>query len=91
MNRAFDGDLVAVTLLPREKWRPPSEKIVTNEGNVAPLTASGAAVDAEIGVDAESDSESPDQSDENSKDMKDEALSFTDGFKPTGQVVGIIR
>jgi len=43
MNRAFDGDIVAVRLLPREQWSGPDERIPGGGGGKGAAAAAGKA------------------------------------------------
>jgi exosome complex exonuclease DIS3/RRP44 len=83
MNRAIDGDLVAVEILPESQWIRPGGKIITGTAE-EDKDAASADVDAKDG----DGGLAPETADE-----MDVAVAATKahGAVPTGKVVGIIR
>ena len=57
MNRAFDGDVVAVRLLPREQWSGPDERVPSGKGAREPGEAGEARSDTGGGGGADDDEE----------------------------------
>lgn len=85
MNRAMEGDVVAVELLPEEQWRGPSNKLPTAK-----------AGGAEAGGEEEAAEEAPDGAHiaqvDPGEHYGEDALAAGGGDKrPTGKVVGIIK
>ena len=82
MNRAFDGDSVAIEILPESEWLRPGSKIVTSdiEDDAAATTS----------TDDESGGLAPETAEETDI-VGAVATSAKSGVVPTGKVVGIIR
>jgi exosome complex exonuclease DIS3/RRP44 len=91
MNRALDGDIVAVELLPEASWKRVSARLPG--GKKAPAAAGG----ADAGGDVEEEEEAPDAAllqvapGEHYGDEAAAAALLGEGARPTGRVVGIIR
>lgn len=88
MNRAMEGDVVAVELLPEEQWRGPSNK----------LPSAGSAAGGEEGAaGGEEAQEAPDgdahiaQVDPGEHYGEDASSAGASGKRPTGKVVGVIK
>ena len=83
MNRAIDGDLVAVEILPESKWIRPGGMIITGTAEEDKETSSA-------DVDAKDDAGglAPETADETDVAV---AATKASGVVPTGKVVGIIR
>lgn len=79
MNRAIDGDVVAVEILPESDWVRPGSKLVTESG--------GTDENKEEGTDA--GGLAPETADETETIAA--AAKKTAGAVPTGRVVGIVR
>ncbi|KAF4510628.1 hypothetical protein G6O67_002504 [Ophiocordyceps sinensis] len=83
INRAVDGDVVVVELLPQEKWKEPSTKIIEEEAMTRNENA-----DAEGREDFVSDKERKALQEEVKRTQK--SLSESQP-QPTAQVVGVIK
>lgn len=83
INRAVDGDVVVVELLPQDKWKEPSNKIIEEEN----LTRNENA-DAEVREDFISDKERKALQEEVKRTQK--SLSESQP-QPTAKVVGVIK
>ena len=83
MNRAIDGDLVAVEILPESQWIRPGGMIITGTAEEDKETSSA-------DVDAKDDAGglAPETADETDVAV---AATKASGVVPTGKVVGIIR
>ncbi|XP_071443528.1 exosome complex exonuclease RRP44 [Hetaerina americana] len=79
LNRAVDGDTVAVELFPKEEWSAPSEVVLQDEAG-----DEGDMVEEEKEIDLVSGSTSKKSSDSAEKSKTKERI-------PTGKVVAIIR
>ncbi|KAG7397620.1 exosome catalytic subunit dis3 [Phytophthora boehmeriae] len=86
INRAIDGDLVAIQLLPKNQWKKPSDSFAAN-GTAA----------AEAAVEDDDDKEEAEQPEpvgvaEPTVSLEQAALVQSDAsVKPAGRVVGIIQ
>lgn len=77
LNRAVDGDIVAIEMLPEEEWSAPSEVILVADGH-----------DVEAGKDEDV---VDDEDGESAKRTKRKTTVQTTEKRPTGKVVGVIR
>ncbi|KAL4172540.1 hypothetical protein KRP22_007704 [Phytophthora ramorum] len=88
INRAIDGDLVAIQLLPKEQWKKPSDSFAAN--------GTAAAEAAEVADDDKEDVAQPEPVGvaEPTVSLEQVALVQSDASqhaKPAGRVVGIIQ
>ncbi|PLW53468.1 hypothetical protein PCANC_05970 [Puccinia coronata f. sp. avenae] len=82
MNRAIDGDIVAVELLPKEEWKSSTDDVVVEQDVV------GAAEDP----DPESAGSSLEEETEQKEEMTvSKTIKKTGTSQPTGKVVGVIK
>ncbi|PWY99671.1 putative DIS3 3`-5` exoribonuclease required for 3` end formation of 5.8S rRNA [Testicularia cyperi] len=89
MNRAVDGDVVAVQMLPKDQWKAATEEVIDADAALK-------NDDAEEGSDAEgANAEAEDQearlAHKEQLDSEANARSATGEPQPTGKVVGIMR
>ncbi|KNZ49562.1 hypothetical protein VP01_493g5 [Puccinia sorghi] len=84
MNRAIDGDIVAVELLPREEWKSSTDDVVVEQDVV------GAAEDPDPESAGSSLEEETEQKEEMtiSKTIKEMGNGMS---QPTGRVVGVVK
>lgn len=82
LNRAIDGDEVAIAILPESEWIRPGAKLITGTKEEDKEDAGAAGVDADAGGLA------PETADETEAAV---AKAKASGVVPTGKVVGIIR
>ncbi|KAL4433106.1 hypothetical protein ABPG77_006533 [Micractinium sp. CCAP 211/92] len=86
MNRAMEGDVVAVELLPQEQWRGPSNKLPT-----AKAASDGAGPGEEEPAEEALDGAHIAQVDPGEHYGEDAAAAGGGDKRPTGKVVGIIK
>ncbi|KAL4428262.1 hypothetical protein ABPG75_002351 [Micractinium tetrahymenae] len=86
MNRAMEGDVVAVELLPEEQWRGPSNKLPTAKAEGAGATGGG-----EDALEEVPDGAHIAQVDPGEHYGEDAAAAGGGDKRPTGKVVGIIK
>lgn len=80
MNRAFDGDTVAIELLPKEQWQSPSARLPSKPAS-SNKAGTAAADDDEIGPVNTEARVAPEA----------DADPESSGKRPTGRVVGIMK
>ena len=83
MNRAVDGDVVAVRLLPESEWRAPSAKIPYSSGDEDAALATGKLAPATAEEDEENEG--------GATNAAAAAAGSASGKVPTGVVVAIVR
>ncbi|GLC34112.1 hypothetical protein PLESTB_000838700 [Pleodorina starrii] len=97
MNRAIDGDVVAVELLPESQWRAPSAKLPGGGGGAA---AAGTAADRKAAGKGEGEADGEVEEEEGVDEVAEifqvaPGEHFNDsagaGRRPTGRVVGVIK
>lgn len=89
MNRAVDGDFVAVELLPRSEWRAGADAVLDMDQALKNDDAGGDGEDAEDGVEGDAEdalTERKEERDSAATTQKDPAEA-----KPTGKVVGMVK
>ncbi|ORY24609.1 RNB-domain-containing protein [Neocallimastix californiae] len=83
LNRAIQGDTVAVKLLPKEEWKTNVSKIITTEND-----KDDEDNEVEDKKEDDNEKESPNKME---TDKNDENVAFNEKPIPTGKVVGIIK
>ena len=83
MNRAVDGDVVAVRLLPESEWRAPSAKIPSSSGDEDAALVTGKLAPATAEEDEENEG--------GATNAAAAAAGSASGKVPTGVVVAIVR
>ncbi|ORX84255.1 RNB-domain-containing protein [Anaeromyces robustus] len=81
LNRAIQGDTVAVKLLPKEEWKTNVSKIITTEDNEEKVEEE----------EKKEDEEMKDETETSETKNKDEDIAYNEKPCPTGKVVGIIK
>ncbi|KAN0065804.1 exosome catalytic subunit dis3 [Thecaphora frezii] len=85
MNRAIDGDIVAVQILPREEWKAATEEVIDADAALRNDDAEGS--DGEGG----NDDDEARIAQKEKADAEANARSTKGEPQPTGKVVGIVR
>ncbi|ORX43308.1 RNB-domain-containing protein [Piromyces finnis] len=81
LNRAIQGDTVAVKLLPKEEWKTNASKIISNDDEK----------EEEEEEEKNNEDETMKDGNEKSEEKENEEVSYTEKPIPTGKVVGIIK
>ncbi|PWN47632.1 RNB-domain-containing protein [Violaceomyces palustris] len=89
MNRAVDGDVVAVTILPKEEWKAAADEVI--EADSALKNDDAEASDDEGENSGDVDREEARLARKEARDAELAAKSRTSEPQPTGKVVGIVR
>ncbi|MBW0485011.1 hypothetical protein O181_024726 [Austropuccinia psidii MF-1] len=81
MNRAVDGDIIAVELLPRHEWKSSADDVVVEQDTV------GATDDPEPGT----STDPMGKINQLEEDLVSKIIKSTHSPQPTGRVVGVIK
>lgn len=102
MNRAVQGDIVAVEILPEDEWKAPADEVLDQEGDaqrprrILKVTDKVAVCVATLKNDDADDTDEDGSDDEEARAEQralraDAARRIAQQKQPTGRIVGIIK